>query len=118
MKSYPKFVPLYIETDDIDYYFENNKVLISNKIVDAISYCLDNNRKKLMIAEIAIPNSDETLLLSVHEEDFLDNLDRNLKILKQYEDIDGCLKTSKVTKKLIEKWLKNKELDDVIKNIF
>lgn len=72
-------------------------------MVEAVLYCIDNKEDGLIFADIIVPFSQEVVQLSVYKDSFIDILDKNLKILEDYEEYEMCAEVLKAKNKLIKK---------------
>jgi hypothetical protein len=84
------FEPLSIRTDKPDKVFEAHRKHISKKTVEAILHCIKYNKPKILFAEIIVPSSKQVITLYVNEDNFLENLEKNLEILVEYEEYELC----------------------------
>lgn len=72
-------------------------------MVEAVLYCIDNKEDGLIFADIIVSFSQEVVQLSVYKDSFIDILDKNLKILEDYEEYEICAEILKAKNKLIKK---------------
>jgi hypothetical protein len=95
------FEPLSIRTNDPKTAFEENRYEIAMKIVEAVLHCIKFGKSKLVFAEIIVPKSKEIICLNVEEDSFLENLEKNLNILIEYEEYELCAEIMKAKEKII-----------------
>lgn len=94
------FEHLLVETDDIKSVFDTYKIDISKKIVEAVSYCIENNKPEIMFMEIELPLEEKILSFLVEEKSFLSYLDTNLPTLVEYEEYELCDKVVKMKERI------------------
>lgn len=94
------FEHLLVETDDIKSVFDIYKIDISKKIVEAVSYCIENNQPEVMFMEIELPLEEKILSFLVEEKSFLSYLDTNLPTLVEYEEYELCDKVVKMKERI------------------
>ena len=100
-KNIVVFEPLSIRTNKPKLVFEQYKLEIAIKIVEAILHCNKFGKSKTVFAELIIPSSKEIICLNVEEDNFLENLDKNLDILVEYEEYELCAELMKAKEKII-----------------
>jgi hypothetical protein len=122
----PIFEPLSIRTDKPDKVFEAYRRRISKKTVEAILHCIKYNKAKLTFLEIISVSSKQVIVLHVNEENFLENLEKNLEILVEYEEYELCAEIMKAKEKILQGLPKKrtrkkkdntKEIDNLINTI-
>jgi hypothetical protein len=86
----PIFEPLLIRTDKPDDVFKIYRRKISKKTVEAILHCIKYNKSELTFLEIIIPSSKHVITIHVEEDNFLENLEKNLETLIEYEEYELC----------------------------
>lgn len=94
------FEHLLVETDDIKSVFDTYKIDISKKIIEAVSYCIENNKPEIMFMEIELPLEEKILSFIVEEKSFLSYLDTNLPTLVEYEEYELCDKVVKMKERI------------------
>lgn len=95
------FEPLSIRTNDPKAAFEERRYEIAMKIVEAILHCIKFGKSKTIFAEVIVPKSKEIICLNVEENSFLENLEKNLSILVEYEEYEMCAEIMKAKEKII-----------------
>lgn len=95
------FEPLSIRTNNPSLVFDEHKLEISEKVVEAILHCIKFGKSKAVFAEIIIPKSKEIICLNVEEDNFLDNLEKNLNTLIEHEKYELCAELIKAKEKII-----------------
>ena len=95
------FEPLSIRTNDPKNAFEEHRYEIAMKIVEAVLHCIKFGKLKTVFAEIIVPKSKEIICLNVEESNFLENLEKNLDILVEYEEYELCAEIMKAKEKII-----------------
>lgn len=96
----PIFEPLLIRTDKPDKVFEIYRRKIAKKTTEAILHCIKYGKIKLTFLEIVIPLSKQIITLHINEENFLENLDKSLPILIEYEEYELCAELMKAKEKI------------------
>lgn len=113
------FESLLIRTDKPDQVFELHRRKISKKTVEAILHCIKYNKSKLTFLEIVIPASKQIITINVEESNFLENLEKNLEIMIEYEEYELCAEIVKAKEKITKGFpkksrrSKKKQNDDV-----
>ena len=100
-KNIVLFEPLSIRTNKPKLVFEEYKLEIAIKIVEAILHCIKFGKSKTVFAELIVPSSKEIICLNVEEDNFLENLDKNLDILVEHEEYELCAELMKAKEKII-----------------
>ena len=95
------FEPLSIRTNAPKTVFEDYRYEFAVKIVEAVIHCIKFGKSKTVFAELIIPSSKEIICLNVEEDNFLENLDKNLDILVEYEEYELCAELMKAKEKII-----------------
>lgn len=114
------FEPLSIRTNNPKEAFEENRYEIAMKIVEAVLHCIKFGKSKTVFAEVIIPKSKEIICLNVEENNFLENLEKNLNILVEYEEYEMCAEIMKAKEKIINglpKKSKRKSKKEAVDNL-
>ena len=105
------------KTDDI---FILYRLELAIKVTKAVLYCIKYNIPKLIFAEVIIGSTQEILSLNVTENTFLENLDKNLIILEEYEEYELCAEIVKTREKILKglpKKSTRKQKDEAVENL-
>lgn len=123
-KISPIFEPLTIRLEKAEDVFLLYRLELAIKVTEAVLYCIKYNKPKLIFAEIIVESTKEILSFNVTESSFLENLDKNLIILEEYEEYELCAEIMKAKEKIMKglpkksKRAKQKEaVDDLISTI-
>lgn len=123
-KISPIFEPLTIRLEKTEDVFLLYRLELAIKVTEAVLYCIKYNKPKLIFAEIIVESTKEILSFNVTESSFLENLEKNLKILEEYEEYELCAEIMKAKEKIMKglpkksKRAKQKEaVDDLINTI-
>lgn len=103
MSTKEPFSSLIFRSDSPKDILQTHRFELSYKMVEAVLYCIDNKEDGLIFADIIVPFSQEVVQLSVYKDSFIDILDKNLKILEDYEEYEMCAEVLKAKNKLIKK---------------
>lgn len=103
MSTKEPFSSLIFRSDSPKDILQTHRFELSYKMVEAVLYCIDNKEDGLIFADIIVPFSQEVVQLSVYKDSFIDVLDKNLKILEDYEEYEMCAEVLKAKNKLIKK---------------
>lgn len=103
MSAKEPFSSLIFRSDSPKDILQTHKFELSYKMVEAVLYCIDNKEDGLIFADIIVPFSQEVVQLSVYKDSFIDILDKNLKILEEYEEYEMCAEVLKAKNKLLKK---------------
>lgn len=103
MSTKEPFSSLIFRSDSPKDILQTHKFELSYKMVEAVLYCIDNKEDGLIFADIIVPFSQEVVQLSVYKDSFIDILDKNLKILEEYEEYEMCAEVLKAKNKLLKK---------------
>jgi hypothetical protein len=95
------FKPLSIRTNNPGTIFKEYKTELAKIMVEAILHCIKFNKPKTLFAEIIVPASKEIICLNIEEENFLENLNKNLDILIELEEYELCAEIMKAKEKII-----------------
>lgn len=94
------FKPLSIRTNHPGNVFKEYKTELAKVMVEAILHCIKFNKSKTLFAEIIVPASKEIICLNIEEENFLENLDKNLQVLIELEEYELCAEVIKAKEKI------------------
>jgi hypothetical protein len=118
------FEPLSIRTNKPKTVFEEYKVKMAIKVVEAILHCIKFGKSKTVFAEIIVPASKEIICLNIEESNFLDTLNINLDTLVVEEEYELCAELVKAKEKIINglpkkstRQKKKEAVDDLIGTI-
>lgn len=103
MSTKKPFSSLILRSDSPKDILQTHRFELSYKMVEAVLYCIDNKEDGLIFADIIVSFSQEVVQLSVYKDSFIDILDKNLKILEDYEEYEICAEILKAKNKLIKK---------------
>jgi hypothetical protein len=95
------FEPLSIRTNKPKTVFEEYKIEMAIKVVEAILHCIKFGKSKIVFTEIIVPASKEIICLNIEESNFLDTLNTNLNILVVEEEYELCAELVKAKEKII-----------------
>ena len=95
------FEPLSIRTNKPGEVFKQHREDLAKKMVEAILHCIKFNKSKAVFAEIIVPVSKEIIHLNIEENNFLENLDKNLEVLVELEEYELCAELMKAKEKII-----------------
>jgi hypothetical protein len=101
-KKTPAFKPFTIKLEKTDDIFILYRLELAIKVTKAVLYCIKYNIPKLIFAEVIIGSTQEILSLNVTENTFLENLDKNLIILEEYEEYELCAEIVKTREKILK----------------
>lgn len=101
-KKTSAFKPFTIKLEKADDIFNLYRLELAIKVTEAVLYCIKYNMPKLIFAEVIIDSTQEILSLNVTENTFLENLDKNLIILEEYEEYELCAKIVKAKEKIMK----------------
>jgi len=126
-KKIPVFKPFIIKLEKTDDIFTLYRLELAIKVTEAVLYCIKYNIPKLIFAEVLVNKTQEILSLNVTEQTFLENLEKNLIILEEYEEYELCAEIVKAKEKILKplskkstRKQKNENVDkliNVIKNL-
>jgi hypothetical protein len=123
-KKTPVFKPFIIKLEKTDDIFNLYRLEIAIKVTEAVLYCIKYNMPKLIFAEVLIDKTQEILSLNVTEQTFLENLEKNLIILEEYEEYELCAEIVKAKEKILKglpkksaRKQKNENVDKLINTI-
>jgi hypothetical protein len=94
------FEPLSIRTNKPGEIFKQHREDLAKKMVEAILHCIKFNKSKAVFAEIIVPASKEIIHLNIEENNFLENLDKNLEVLVELEEYELCAEIMKAKEQL------------------
>ena len=94
------FEPLSIRTNKPGEVFKQHREDLAKKMVEAILHCIKFNKSKAVFAEIIVPVSKEIIHLNIEENNFLENLDKNLEVLVELEEYELCAEIMKAKEHL------------------
>ena len=101
-KKTPSFKPFTIKLEKADDVFTLYRLEIAIKVTEAVLYCIKYNMPKLIFAEVILESTQEILSLNVTEHSFLENLEKNLIILEEYEEYELCAEIVKAKEKILK----------------
>ena len=101
-KKTPSFKPFTIKLEKADDVFTLYRLEIAIKVTEAVLYCIKYNMPKLIFAEVILESTQEILSLNVTEHSFLENLEKNLIILEEYEEYELCAEIMKAKEKILK----------------
>ena len=119
-KKTPAFKPFTIKLEKADDIFNIYRLELAIKVTEAVLYCIKYNMPKLIFAEAIIGSTQEILSLNVTENTFLENLDKNLIILEEYEEYELCAEIIKAREKILKglpKKSTRKQKDEAVENL-
>lgn len=119
-KKTPAFKPFTIKLEKADDIFNLYRLELAIKVTEAVLYCIKYNMPKLIFAEAIIGSTQEILSLNVTENTFLENLDKNLIILEEYEEYELCAEIVKAREKILKglpKKSTRKQKDEAVENL-
>lgn len=119
-KISPIFEPLTIRLEKTEDVFLLYRLELAIKVTEAVLYCIKYNKPKLIFAEIIIESTKEILSFNVTESSFLENLDKNLKILEEYEEYELCAEIMKAKEKILKglpKKSARKQKNEAVENL-
>jgi hypothetical protein len=119
-KKTPAFKPFTIKLEKTDDIFILYRLELAIKVTKAVLYCIKYNMPKLIFAEVIIGSTQEILSLNVTENTFLENLDKNLIILEEYEEYELCAEIVKAREKILKglpKKSTRKQKDEAVENL-
>jgi hypothetical protein len=94
------FEPLSIRTNKPGEVFKQHREDLAKKMVEAILHCIKFNKSKAVFAEIIVPVSKKIIHLNIEENNFLENLDKNLEVLVELEEYELCAEIMKAKEQL------------------
>jgi len=97
-----KFVPLELETQKPEDIFQDYKRDLSKKIIEAIEYGVNNDKKQVLFAKIYI-NGIICVSLSVNHMEYLEILEQNIENLIEFEEYETCALAVKLKETLSAK---------------
>ena len=112
--------PLSIRTNKPKMVFNEYRVEMAIKVVEAILHCIKFGKSKTVFAEIIIPASKEIVCLNIEEHNFLDTLNTNLDILVEEEEYELCAELVKAKEKIVNglpKKSKRKSKKEAVDNL-
>lgn len=119
-KISPIFEPLTIRLEKAEDVFVLYRLDLAKKVTEAVLYCIKYDRPKLIFAEIIIEPTKEILSFNVTESTFLENLDKNLIILEEYEEYELCAEIMKAREKILKglpKKSARKQKNETVENL-
>jgi hypothetical protein len=78
-----------------------HRLELAIKLVEAILHCIKYGKSKMTFVEMIVESSKEIVSLNVQEHNFLDSLEKNLKILEEYEEYELCAEIMKAKDKIL-----------------
>jgi len=100
-KISPIFQPLTIRVEKAEDIFVTHRLELAIKLVEAILHCIKYGKSKMIFVEMIVESSKEIVSLNVQEHNFLDSLEKNLKILEEYEEYELCAEIMKAKDKIL-----------------
>jgi hypothetical protein len=97
------FKPLVIKAAKPEDIFINHRIELATKIIEAIIYCVENNKSKVVFAHFVLTQIGEIIVLNIDKVNFLENLEINLATLIEYEQYELCTKAIKAKEKILSK---------------
>lgn len=97
------FEPLSIRTNKPGDVFKYHREELAKKMVEAILHCVKFEKSKTVFAEIIVPASKEIICLNIEENNFLENLNKNLEVLVELEEYELCAEIMKAKEKIANK---------------
>ena len=97
-----RFKPIELQTSNPQTVFDEHKMEISKRIIEAIDYGVRNKKKKVTFAKVFV-NEIVCISLSVGDKEYLDVIDKNIQNLIEFEEYEVCALGIELKEKLSKK---------------
>jgi hypothetical protein len=86
--------------EELHQIMEQGNYKISSSVVNNILNHLNDNKKYIHVLTVICEDENTQYDLTIERKNFIDTLEKNLKIFEQYEDFDGCVLIQKAIQQL------------------